>query len=101
LYVALLEVLRRQGFATAFAVIALPNAASVACHESLGFAKVGVCRRVGFKQGRWHDVGWWQVDLDPRDRPPARSPSAVGPMRSTPAWAEALAAGERLLRTGA
>ena len=44
----------------AFAGIALPNPASVALHESMGFAPVGAYREVGFKFGRWHDVGWWQ-----------------------------------------
>jgi len=26
----------------------------------MGFALVGIYREVGFKFGRWHDVGWWQ-----------------------------------------
>ncbi len=63
LYRALLAILRRQRFQGAFAVIALPNAASVALHESVGFAFVGRCREVGFKLGRWHDTGWWQCRL--------------------------------------
>jgi len=60
LYSALLEELARRGFHAAFAGIALPNPASVALHEALGFTPVGVYREVGFKLGRWHDVGWWQ-----------------------------------------
>ena len=40
--------------------IALPNAASVALHERLGFDKVAHFREVGFKFGRWIDVGYWQ-----------------------------------------
>jgi L-amino acid N-acyltransferase YncA len=60
LYGALLPELARRGFHAAFAGIALPNAASVALHEAVGFTKVGVYREVGFKFGRWHDVGWWQ-----------------------------------------
>jgi L-amino acid N-acyltransferase YncA len=59
LYRALLEALRGQGFANAYAGIALPNAASVRLHESVGFAPIGVYRSVGFKQGAWRDVGWW------------------------------------------
>lgn len=63
LYTALLDLLARQGVQIATAGITLPNAASVALHESLGFEPVGVYRRIGFKLGRWHDVGWWQREL--------------------------------------
>jgi phosphinothricin acetyltransferase len=63
LYRALLPMLRQQGFHAAFAGIALPNPASVALHESVGFTPVGVYREVGFKLGRFHDVGWWQMIL--------------------------------------
>ena len=43
--------------------IALPNAASVALHERLGFAKVAHFHQVGFKFKRWIDVGYWQKTL--------------------------------------
>lgn len=61
-----LELLERQGYATAIAGIALPNDASVALHEKLGFTLAGIERGVGFKLGRWIDVGRWQKDLAPR-----------------------------------
>ena len=60
LYGALLPDLKRREFHAAFAGIALPNPASVALHDAVGFAPLGVYREVGFKFGRWHDVGWWQ-----------------------------------------
>ncbi|MSP94640.1 MAG: N-acetyltransferase family protein [Alphaproteobacteria bacterium] len=60
MYVELLAQLKRKGFHAAFGGIALPNQASIALHESVGFTPVGVYREVGFKLGRWHDVGWWQ-----------------------------------------
>jgi phosphinothricin acetyltransferase len=71
LYTALLQVLREQGFYSAFAGIALPNLASVAVHEALGFKPIGVYRAVGYKLGAWRDVGWWQCDLLPRRPDPA------------------------------
>ena len=40
--------------------IALPNDASVALHEKLGFTLSGIERGVGFKLGEWVDVGRWQ-----------------------------------------
>ena len=63
LYVSLFELLRRQGYANAYAGITLPNAASVSLHESMGFRPVGVYPRIGFKFGRWHDVAWFQLRL--------------------------------------
>lgn len=68
LYEQLFTDLRELGHVQAFAGIALPNTASVGLHEALGFELVGVYRQVGFKHGRWHNVGWWQKSL--RDLPP-------------------------------
>ena len=70
-YRSLLEVLRRQGYRQALAGIALPNPASVALHESVGFRPAGVQRQVGWKLGAWHDVGWWQRGLAALTDPPA------------------------------
>jgi phosphinothricin acetyltransferase len=64
LYTELLDRLRRQGFHSAVAVIALPNDPSVRLHERHGFAQVGELREAGFKHGAWHDVGFWQCLLD-------------------------------------
>jgi L-amino acid N-acyltransferase YncA len=68
LYRALLPRLASMGYCNAYAGITLPNEASVALHRSLGFAPVGVFRRVGFKFEGWHDVSWWHLVL--RERPP-------------------------------
>lgn len=80
LYEALLELLRRQRLHRALAGITLPNAASVALHEALGFEPVGVYGEVGFKAGAWRDVAWWQLALAPGggDGPP---PEPLGPQR--------------------
>ncbi len=77
LYRPLLELISRQGFYEACAGISLPNEASVALHESLGFLPVGVYRDIGFKLGRWWSVGWWQLTLRPHD--PDRAPAEPGP----------------------
>lgn len=63
LYDELLRELGERGFRVALAGITLPNPASVALHESVGFVPVGVFRAVGLKAGRWWDVGWWQLSL--------------------------------------
>ena len=63
LYERLLAEVTELGYVAAFAGITLPNEASVALHEAMGFLPVGVFARAGFKQGRWLDVGWWQKAL--------------------------------------
>jgi len=67
-----LDLLERQGFVTIVAGIALPNEASVALHEKLGFALSGIERGVGYKLGQWVDVGRWQKDLAARSDAPAK-----------------------------
>jgi L-amino acid N-acyltransferase YncA len=63
LYGALLELLKITRVHAAIGGAALPNPASVALHESLGFEHVGTFRQVGFKHGRWVDVAYWQLLL--------------------------------------
>ena len=70
LYTAVLGLIRLQGYQNAYAGIVLPNKASIAFHESVGFEKIGVYRGVGFKHGAWHDVGWWQLALRDYNQPP-------------------------------
>jgi phosphinothricin acetyltransferase len=63
LYAALIERLRAAGMHVAIGGASLPNPASVALHEALGFEFVGAFRETGFKLGRWIDVGYWQLRL--------------------------------------
>jgi L-amino acid N-acyltransferase YncA len=70
LYERLIEEMTVLGYVSLFAGIALPNDASVGLHEAVGFRLVGVYRNVGFKHGRWRDVGWWQrLLVDPPECP--------------------------------
>jgi phosphinothricin acetyltransferase len=94
LYTSLFHVLKLQGFCNAHAGITLPNPASVALHESLGFQPVGVYRGVGYKCGAWHDVGWWQLALRPREEQPA-PPTDFPIVQETAALSAALAAALR------
>jgi L-amino acid N-acyltransferase YncA len=74
LYEALFERLRRQGIQVACVGITLPNVPSVSLHERLGFIRIGVSPRVGWKLGRWHDVSWWQLELIAEDAGPPPEP---------------------------
>lgn len=63
LYAALFALLKSGGYHAAIGGIALPNAPSIALHEKFGMTKVAHFKEAGFKFGRWHDVGNWQVTL--------------------------------------
>jgi phosphinothricin acetyltransferase len=63
LYEALFVRLRAMGVQVVCAGATLPNPGSVGLHEALGFEPVGVYRKIGWKNGAWHDVGWWQLRL--------------------------------------
>jgi L-amino acid N-acyltransferase YncA len=63
LYTELFDRLKQAGYRLLVAGITLPNEASVGIHEALGFERVGVYKNIGFKNGQWWDVGWWQLDL--------------------------------------
>src|SRR5204862_5805504 len=63
---ALVELLERQGYVAAIGAIALPNPASVALHEKLGFFHTGTYRGVGVKMGEWLDVALWEKELASR-----------------------------------
>jgi phosphinothricin acetyltransferase len=64
LYGALLEALQAEPQVhRAYGVIALPNPASVALHEQLGFRLVGTLWEVGYKFGKYWDVSWYEKEM--------------------------------------
>lgn len=60
LYENLLEDLHGRNIHCVIGGAALPNPASVALHEKLGFTKVAHFCENGCKFGRWIDVAYWQ-----------------------------------------
>lgn len=60
LYGELLDQVAAAGHHSALGGIALPNPASIALHEKLGFVKVGHLKEVGWKFDQWIDVEYWQ-----------------------------------------
>ncbi len=55
--------LKQNGIHSILAGIALPNEASIILHEKSGFIKCGILKEVGFKFGKWVDVGYWEKIL--------------------------------------
>jgi phosphinothricin acetyltransferase len=60
LFGVLLEELRTKQIHSAISVVALPNPASAGLLEKFGFHQAARFEEVGFKFGRWIDVGYWQ-----------------------------------------
>jgi len=79
LYTELFDRLRDIGLWTLCAGVTQPNEASNGLHLAMGFVPVGTYRRIGWKQGAWHDVSWFQLDLHPGEPgPPAELDEAAG-----------------------
>jgi len=92
LYRSLFGLMWLQGYAQAVAGITLPNPASVALHEGLGFRQIGIYREIGHKLGAWRDVGWWQLPLGPLPDEPAE-PLSTAHLIALPGFAAALTTG--------
>jgi len=95
LYVALIELLRLQGFATVLGGIVLPNAASERLHQKLGFRQIGVYHQIGFKFGQYWDVEWWELALRTE---PAGEVVPLEKLVGTPAWDEAIREGMQFIK---
>lgn len=76
LYEALFDLLRLQGLYKVYAVITIPNAQSVGFHEKMEFKWFATYENVGYKAGKWCNVGWWQLTLT---EPDESIPSAPTP----------------------
>src|SRR5262245_7003683 len=70
LYTALLDRLAERGYRTAVGGMTLPNPASEGLHRAMGFEPVGTYRRIGWKNGAWHDVAYTQRALAGAGDPP-------------------------------
>ncbi len=97
LYATLFSLLRLQGYRNAIALIALPNAPSVALHETMGFQQVGLLKNIGYRLGAWRDVGYWQLPLQVGGDVPSQ-PLARAEAEGHPEWKAAIGAAQVFLR---
>ncbi len=70
LYREMFPAMEKMGNRTVIAGIAQPNPASVRLHEAFGMTYAGTLPRVGWKHGRWIDVGYWVRSFGPMSQPP-------------------------------
>jgi L-amino acid N-acyltransferase YncA len=82
LYTALTGLLKLQGYYNAYAGIALPNVKSVGFHESFGFKPIGIYHNVGYKLDKWHDVGWFALNISECSKPP-EPPKTINQIKDT------------------
>ena len=71
LYTGLFDILKLQGYVNAYAVITLPNERSIAFHKKFGFEYLTTYKKIGYKLGHWHDVGWMQYEINPHKNDPS------------------------------
>lgn len=60
---ALIELMKTQNVQTVYSAVSLPNDASCAMHEALGFTRAGLWRNTGRKLGRWIDIAWYELAI--------------------------------------
>jgi phosphinothricin acetyltransferase len=97
LYDCLIAILAHQGFFKAIAGITLPNPSSVGLHEAIGFRPAAVFHGVGYKMGRWLDVGWWELEVKP-EVPGPPEPRAFPDVRDDAVVANILETAARRMR---
>lgn len=61
LYQELIKRIKQNDIHAVIGGIALPNVASIALHEKLGFTKVAQFKELGYKFNKWVDVGYWEL----------------------------------------
>ena len=78
LYTTLIDLASAQGIATLLAGITIPNQPSIAFHEKMGFKQCAEYRNIGYKLGQWHNVGWWELWIQPDNFSP---PEQITPIQ--------------------
>jgi len=63
LYEELLIILKEQQYHRIIGGVTMPNDASVALHEKMGYVKTGEFTEVGRKFDQWLNVGFWTLEL--------------------------------------
>lgn len=69
-YQVLLNILKEQGVITVYSLISTPNPRSEKLHLDMGFELIGVHKNTGFKAGKWCDISWYQLQLNPYSENP-------------------------------
>ena len=63
LYSVLIEILKLQNVRNVYGVVTYPNQNSEKLHETLGFRRMGIYSKTGYKCGAWHDVACFEKNI--------------------------------------
>lgn len=82
LYLAVISLLKAQGYKTVIALVTSDDGVSEAFHNSFGFEKIGTLTDIGFKLGKWHSMSIFSKQLtDSKDIPtPTKRVTELGPI---------------------
>ncbi len=69
LYEKLTELLKLQNVRNVYGAITGSNVKSLRFHEKQGFRLIATFEKIGFKNGRWMDVLWYEKNIAARDVP--------------------------------
>jgi Sortase and related acyltransferases len=97
LYYSLYQLLKLQGYYNAYVIITMPNEKSEGFHQSFGFKPVGVCHKVGYKFGKWHDVKWFELTITNHSKLPAK-PKTLDDIRETEEFHSILSKGVKMIK---
>ena len=64
LYRKLFEVIETMDIHRVYCGITIPNEASMALHQKFGFKEIGTYNEVGNKFGKYHDVKWFEKNMN-------------------------------------
>ena len=69
LYAQLIDILKLQGIRNVYGCVTVPNEKSEGLHLAMGFRRLGVYHNTGYKCGKWHDVVWFEKNIQDYGRP--------------------------------
>lgn len=92
LYRTLIELLRLQGYYTAYAVITHPNEKSEKFHEKLGFKSVGIFHNAGYKLNKWSGIKCYELTIAEYPEKP-QLPERIEDIKETTEFEEILKKG--------
>ena len=70
LYGALIEICTLQGLKNLYGIVTVPNPGSEALHEAMGFERVGLHRKTGYRMGKWRDLAWFEKKIGVMEESP-------------------------------
>lgn len=72
LYKKVIKILKLQNIQNIYACVTSANSQSIKFHEKLGFEFIGVFKNTGYKFDKWHDITWFGMSINDKNRKPEK-----------------------------